>query len=263
MTGKQKSQFLTAIADSCSALDEGSQQWVRSRLGELGEHPAALRAIARLHSAGCEATVILLWTKLQSEVVTEEEFRRRAAMWEMVKERAGALVPKLKHLAGEIEELHNSGIDCGSFLGLYSERIRRSSSAADVDKDVVEAIIKSIALLPTTLRDYADDVGNYARFSVDLQTTFTRIRDFYLALLCVYAETIAPTTKYADLAEVIAFGNHASALSAADVEQRYALYRRQNPDLVTRMESFVRSYNNNDARTQESFLSWSQNHWLF
>jgi hypothetical protein len=263
VTGKYKPHFLAAIADSCSALDEGSQQWVRSRLRELGENPAALRAIARLQSAGCDPTVILLWVKLQSEVVTEEEFRKRAATWEAVKRRAAALAPKLKSLAGEIEELHNSGIDCGSFLELYSERIRKSSSAAEVERDVAETIIKSIALLPATLRDYADDLGSYASFSVDLPKTFTRIRDFYLVLLCVYAETIASTTKYADLAEVIALANHASAPNAADVEQKYALFRRQNPDLVARMETFVRSYNSNNARTRESFLSWSQKHWPF
>lgn len=263
MTGKYKPHFLTAIADSCSDLDEGSQQWVQSRLSELGENPAALRAIARLQSAGCDATVILLWVKLQSEVVTEEEFRKRDAMWEVVKGRAAALAPKLKHLAGEIEELHNSGIDCGSFLELYSERIRKSSSAAEVENEVVEAIIKSIALLPATLRDYADDVASYGSFSVDLPKTFTRIRDFYLVLLCVYAEQMASTTKYSDLAEVITFANHDSTPSAADVEQKYTLFRRQNPDLVARMETFVRSYNGNDGRTRESFLSWSQKHWPF
>ena len=261
MTGKYKSHLLAAIADSCSALDERSQQWVRSRSRDLGENPAALQAIASLHSAGCEAAVILLWAKFQSEVATEEEFRKRAATWEMVKGRAAALAPKLKELAREIEDLHDSGIDCGTFLEMYSERIRRSSSAADVEDDVVEAIIKSIALLPATLRDYADDVGGYANFSVDLTKTFSRIRDFYLVLLCVYAETVTSTPKYAELADVIAFANHAAAPGAADVEERYGLFRRQNPDLVARMETFVRSYNRKNAG--DSFLSWSQNHWPF
>ena len=263
MTDEHKSRLIAAIADSCSALDEGSQQWVRSRLRELEENSAVLQAIVHLYGAGCDATVILVWAKMHSEVLTEGEFRKKTAKWEVVKRRAAALAPKLKQLAGEIDELHHTKIDRGSFLELYIERIRKSSPAAAVEDDVIETIIRNLELLPATLRDYADDVASYANFTVDLPTAFTRICDFYLALLCVYTETIASTSKYADLAEVIAFADHAAGPSAAELERRYRSFRAQNPNIVTRMEKFVRSYKGKDSRVQQSFLSWSQNHWPF
>ena len=263
MTDEDKSRLIAAIADSCSALDQGSQQWVRSRLRELEENPTVLRAIFHLHDAGCDATVIFVWAKMHSEVLTEGEFRKKTARWEVVKRRAAALAPKLKQLALEIDELHNTAIDRGSFLELYIERIRKSSPAAAVEDDVVETIIRNLELLPATLRDYADDVASYAKFTVDLPTAFTRLCDFYLALLCVYTETLASTSKYADLAEVITFADHSAGPSAAELERRYRSFRAQNPNIVTRMEKFVRSYNGKDSRTQPSFLRWSQNHWPF
>jgi hypothetical protein len=263
VTDEHKSRLIAAIVESCSALDEGSQQWVRSRLMELDQNSAVLQAIAHLHGAGCDATVILLWAKMHSEVSTEGEFRKKTASWEMVKRRAAELAPKLKQLAGEIDELHNTQIDRGSFLELYIERIRKTSPAAAVEDDVVETVISSLELLPATLRDYADDVASYANLTVDLPTAFTHIRDFYLALLCVYTEKIASTSKYADLAEVIAFVDHSPAPSAEELERRYRSFRTQNPDIVTRMQKFVRSYDRKDSRTQQSFLSWSQNHWPF
>lgn len=207
--------------------------------------------------------VIFVWAKLHSEVLAEGEFRKKTSRWEVVKRRAAALAPKLKQIALEIDQLHNTTIDRGSFLELYIERIRRSSLAAAVEDDAVETIIRDIELLPATLGDYADDVASYANFTVDLPSAFTRICDFYLALLCVYTETIASTSNYADLAEVIAFADPAAAPTAAELQRRYHAFRTKNPDIVTRMENFVRSYDGKETRTQPSFLTWSQSHWPF
>src|SRR5512133_3327581 len=192
---------MKTIVSSCSGLDESSQQWLKSRLNELPGRRPVLHAISKLQAAGCDPTVILLWAKMHSEVPTEREFQAKSEAWNVVKRRASELAPQVTQLARDIQELHNTTIDRGNFLALYGERVRKSAHVA-ADDDVVEAKIKNVETLPDTLRDYAADIMGYAKLDVDLPEAFARIRDFYLALLCVYTEVLASGVTFLEVAEV-------------------------------------------------------------
>ena len=261
----QHSRLIETIVSSCSGLDEGSQQWIKSRLSELADRPPVLHAISNLQAVGCDPTVILLWAKMHSEVPTEREFQKKSDTWNAVKRRAAALAPQITQLASDIQELHNAAIDRDTFLALYADRVRKSSHLAPIDDDIVEAKIKTVETLPDTLRDYAGDIMSYADLDVDLPEAFARIRDFYLALLCVYTEILASEAKFSEVAQVIAFIDVAQSAHAAEVKRKYEAFAERNPGIIKRMTQFVRTYyfDSSRKRPQESFLNWSRRHWPF
>ena len=262
---KQRSRLVETIVSSCRGLDEESQQWIKSRLSELADLPPVLHAIFELQAVGCDPTVILLWVKMHSEVPTEREFQTKSEAWNVVKKRAAALAPQITQLARDIQALHNTGIDRGNFLALYIERVRKSSHLSTADDDIVEATVRTAETLPNTLHDYADNIASYANLDVDLSEAFARIRDFYLALLCVYSEILASGPKFSEVAQVIAFWDRAQSGSAAEVKQKYEAFAERNPEIIKRMAQFVRTYyfDNSGQRPHESFLDWSRQYWPF
>lgn len=260
-----RSRLIETIDSSSWGLDEESQQWIKSRLSELADRRPVLLAISRLAAVGCDPTVVLLWAKMHSEVPSEREFQAKSETWNVAKRRAGELAPQIIQLARDIQELHNTAIDRGNFLTLYVERVRKTSHLAAADDDIADAKIRDVQTLPNTLRDYAGDILSYANLNVDLPEAFARIRDFYLALLCVYTEIVASESQFSEVAQVIAFAERAQITDAAEVKRKYEAFAERNPEIIKRMALFVRAYyfGSPRRRPQESFLDWSRRHWPF